>query len=91
MESRHAGEQARNLLPLVSKLLTLLQQLDRQLPKMLVEELNVLQVSLNGIGRCLKPNSPWQIIPTERHRLKLVNTLRRQCFVAVIDFLLAFR
>jgi len=40
------------------------QQLDRQLPKMLVEELNVLQ-----------------IIPTERHRLKLVNTLRSPVYV----------
>lgn len=45
MESGHAGEQEQHLLPMVSKPLTLLQQLDRQLPKMLVEELNVLQVS----------------------------------------------
>jgi hypothetical protein len=66
---------------------TLVQQLDRQLPKMLVEELNVLQVR-PVFEFCffeIKMKAPlsskliyvWQIIPTERHRLKLVNTLRR--------------
>ena len=53
---------------------------------MLVEELNVLQVRRIIIHvfktHHVKPldffgDFVWQIIPTERHRLKLVNTLRR--------------